>query len=73
MYIGNGSVIRNVVNKDQFERIYKPKGWVLDTDYTEPKDDPNIPELKTATKIQNYTKMRKVKDLEFDDELFKKD
>lgn len=73
MYIGNGNIIRNVVSKDQYERNYKPKGWVIDTEYVEPAEDPNIPELKTATKIKNYLKMRKVTDLQFNDGLFKKE
>ena len=73
MYIGNGKTIRNVVDREQFEKHYKPNGWVIDTDYNEPKEDPNILELKTATKIKNYTKMRKVTDLQFNDGLFKKE
>lgn len=71
IFIGERNVVRSVVSRQQFDKIYKPKGWVIEN--VENQEDPNIPELKTATKIKNYTKMRKVKERHFDDGLFKKE
>lgn len=73
MYIGaNGSVVRTTVNRDQYEKDYKAKGWVIDTTPKEPEDE-NIPLLKSATKIKNYTKMMNTRDYVFNDGLFKKE
>lgn len=73
IYIGSKNSVRNVVTEDQFEKLYKPRGWQIDTEYQPMPEDENIKELKTATKIKNYENMKKVKDSNFDDDLFKKE
>lgn len=69
--------IHNVVDEEQFERIYKPKGWCLtDSHYNEfvegeatPVEVVGVDEVK----IINYTKMAKKKKQsnKFDDKLIK--
>lgn len=74
IYIGSdGFKIRNVVDSINYEKYYKPKGWIIDSDYHEIPEDPNIKELKTETKIKNYTRMKKTKPQPFDDGLIKKE
>lgn len=63
--------IRNVVDEEQFEKIYKPKGWVLETQEEE-KKDPYIEDLKKEDEIKNYKAMRRKKPKAFDDGLVKK-
>ena len=63
--------IRNVVDKEQFEKIYKPKGWVKEEDVVEAKD-PYIEDLKKEDEIKNYKAMRRKKPKAFDDGLVKK-
>ena len=73
MYIGaNGTEVRTTVNREQYEKTYKPKGWIINPVERESEDE-NIPLLKTATKIKNYTKMINTRDYEFNDGLFKKE
>lgn len=74
IYIGaNGSTVRTTVNREQFEKDYKKKGWIIDENREREPEDENIPLLKTATKIKNYTKMKNARDYEFNDGLFKKE
>lgn len=44
-FVGKNNTIFNVVSYGQFERVYKPKGWVL-------KDDSILKESKTKKKEQ---------------------
>ena len=74
IYIGsNDRCVRTIVDRAGYERNYKPKGWKIDTNYVKVQEDENIKELKTATKINNYEKMKRTEDKDFDDNLFKKD
>ena len=57
----NGRVYKKQVSKEEFEQLYKPKGWQADRE-----------QFKTETEVANYEKMLKTKDKKFDDDLFKK-
>lgn len=63
--------IKNVVSLAQFEKIYKPNGWVVD-DSVQAVDEMNqtIKTLKTEAEAKNFLKMKKVKDQHFNDGLF---
>jgi len=65
--------IENVVDEMQFANIYKPAGWKKDPKFYKPTEqDKTIKELKTETKIRNYTKAKKVKQEVFNDNIIKK-
>lgn len=74
LHIIKGSV-KSVVSKAQFERLYKPNGWVIDEDFVEKRDEAEetVKELKTETEKLNYLKMKKVKSKKFNDKLFYSD
>lgn len=57
----NGRVTKKEVTKQEYEELYKPKGWQVDRE-----------QFKTETEVINYEKMLQIKDVEFDDGLFKK-
>ena len=57
----NGRVYKKEVTKEEFEELYKPKGWRVDRT-----------EFKTETEVVNYEKMIHTTDRKFDDDLFKK-
>ena len=63
--------IHNVVDEEQFEKIYKPKGWVLENQEEE-KKDPYLEELQKEEEIKNYKTMKSKKPKAFDDGLVKK-
>lgn len=73
IYKGKTKNIYNTVNRDLYEKIYKPKGWRIAEEIEKTAEEKILEELKTNTKIKNYKKMQKVKEQEFDDGLFKKD
>ena len=73
IFIGGGKAIRNCVDRNQFEKIYKPKGWVIDEEYQEKPTDENIKNFKYDEEIKNYNEMKKPRNDLFDDGLFKKD
>ena len=66
-YVGKRGTVYNVVSFEQFERIYKPKGWVLLNKVAE--------ELKTTDEIEikniNTMKKKSTKDNTFNDKIIK--
>lgn len=72
IFKGKTRDIYNSVDLKTFEKIYKPKGWQLVDERPVNESDKIIRELKTETKINNYIKMQKKQDKQFDDGLFKK-
>ncbi len=63
--------IRNVVDEAQFEKLYKPNGWQIDTTKESmPELKVPIDNLKTETEVKNYIKMKNCKTNKFDDDLF---
>lgn len=64
-FVGKNNTIHNVVSFGQFEKVYKPKGWILnEVQVEEPKEKPVekiIEELKTTneTEIKNITTAKK--------------
>ena len=72
IFKGKTRDIYNSVDLKTFEKIYKPKGWQLADEKPVNESDKIIRELKTETKINNYIKMQKKQDKQFDDGLFKK-
>ena len=73
IFKGKTRTIYNTVNSELFEKVYKPKGWQMAEVVEKSAQQKLLEELKTETKINNYKKMRKVKEQEFNDGLFKKD
>ena len=64
--VGKEHTVYNVVSREQFERVYKPAGWVL--------DEPAIveePKTTNETIIKNIEKAKKVTNKKFDDKLIK--
>lgn len=70
LFIIKGS-IKNVVDSEVFERIYKPNGWVID-ETRQPTQKGIEQELKTETEMKNYTKMKSRTAKTFNDDLIKK-
>lgn len=76
-YVGKRGTVYNVVSFEQFERIYKPKGWVLLNKVAEElkKEESIAEELKTTdeTEIKNINTMKKksTKDNTFNDKIIK--
>ena len=70
LFIIKGS-IRNMVEEDLFNRIYKPNGWVID-ETRQPMPKRIEEELKTETELKNYKAMKKKSDKVFNDNLIKK-
>ena len=72
--VGDTHTVYNEVSEEKFEKIYKPKGWVIDNakpEITINQEDYKI--VKTdEQKIKNVNKMRSVEDKKFDDNLIKK-
>lgn len=64
--------IRNVVDEEQFEKLYKPNGWRLDENQ---KDESQIPLdlLNTESEVKNYIKMKNKQPKHFNDGLFYSD
>lgn len=64
--------IRNVVEEEQFEKLYKPNGWRLDISEEKTSKEPQIPLdlLNTESEVKNYIKMTKKQPKHFDDGLF---
>lgn len=68
--------IRNVVEEEQFEKLYKPNGWQLDMSEDNSKvKEQQIPLdlLNTVSEVKNYIKMTKKQPKHFDDGLFYSD
>ena len=67
--VGKENTVYNVVSREQFERVYKPAGWVLD----EPAIEFTVEEQKTTdeTIIKNIEKAKKCTNKKFDDKLIK--
>ena len=72
IFIGKTNSIKTTTDEVSFEKIYKPKGWQLVEEVEKTETEKVLEELKTDTKIKNYTKMKKVKEQVFDDGLIKK-
>lgn len=72
IFIGKTNSIKTTTDEVSFERIYKPKGWQLLEEVKKTERQKVLEELKTDTKIKNYTRMKKVKEQKFDDGLIKK-
>lgn len=70
LFIIKGS-IKNVVDSEVFERIYKPNGWVID-ETRQPTQKGIEQELKTEAEMNNYTKMKSRTAKTFNDDLIKK-
>jgi hypothetical protein len=70
LFIIKGS-IRNMVEEELFNRIYKPNGWVID-ETRQPMPKGIEEELKTETELKNYKTMKKKSDKVFNDNLIKK-
>lgn len=72
--VGASYTVYNEVDEATFERLYKPKGWVVD----DKKQDITIEDKDYKVvgtdeeKIKNVKKMRSVADKQFDDNLIKK-
>ena len=71
--VGKENTVYNVVSREQFERVYKPAGWVLDESVIEFTDYKIVEEPKTTneTIIKNIEKAKKVTNKKFDDKLIK--
>lgn len=71
--VGKENTVYNVVSREQFERVYKPAGWVLDEPAIEFTDYKIVEEPKTTdeTIIKNIEKAKKVTNKKFDDKLIK--
>lgn len=67
--------IRNVVEEEQFEKLYKPNGWRLDDSVEDASKEPKIPLdiLNTETEVKNYIKMTNKQPKKFNDGLFYSD
>lgn len=76
-YVGKRGTVYNVVSFEQFERIYKPKGWVLLNKVAEElkKEKSIVEELKTTDEIEikniNTMKKKSTKDNTFNDKIIK--
>ena len=76
-YVGKKGTVYNVVSFEQFERVYKPKGWVLLNKVAEElkKEKSIVEELETTdeTEIKNINTMKKksTKDNTFNDKIIK--
>ena len=60
--------IRNIVSKEQFDKLYKPNGWKIDDSIQTQENDIDL--VKTENELKNLQKMKKVKSQVFDDKLF---
>lgn len=60
--------IRNLVSKEQFEKLYMPNGWKIDDSIQTQENDIDL--VKTENELKNLQKMKKVKSQVFDDKLF---
>lgn len=72
--VGANYTVYNEVDEATFERLYKPKGWVVDDkkqDITIEQEDYKVVGTN-EDKIKNVKKMRSVADKQFDDNLIKK-
>ena len=63
--------IYNIVDEEQFERVYKPNGWELAEVKEESKQDIPLELLHSETEVQNYIKMRSKTAKKFNDGLLK--
>ena len=72
LHIMKGSV-KTVVDKETFEKSYKPNGWVIDKSFGEQVDEikETVKELKSEQEVKNFLKMKKVVEKKFDDKLIK--
>lgn len=64
--------IYNSVDRELFEKVYKPKGWQIVGEIEKTEEQKIVEELKAETKVKNYKKMKKVQEQPFDDGLIKK-
>lgn len=64
--------IKNIVDEEQFERLYKPNGWRIDDTIQakNPKSEIPLNLLNTETEVRNYINMTKKQPKHFDDGLF---
>lgn len=63
--------IKNAVDEKQFEKLYKPNGWVLDETIIAQDEVKNIIKtLNTETDVKNFIKMTSKQKKKFDDKLF---
>lgn len=83
-FVGKKNTVFNVVSMNQFEKIYKPKGWVLADVSQKQKDDKQVNssmkteeiveklEIKNEQAIKNIETMKKSsKKQNFDDKIIK--
>ena len=65
--------IRNVVDRELYERLYKPNGWRIDESAEKAEDFVPVNAFRTETEVRNYAEMRKRIAKKFDDQLFYSD
>lgn len=72
LHIKKGNV-KNVVDREMYEKNYRPLGWVIDSDYHEQVDEiqETVKTLKTENDVKNFLKMKKTSEKKFDDKLIK--
>ena len=66
--VGKENTVYNVVSREQFERVYKTAGWVLDEEVVENTEEPKTTD---ETTIKNIEKAKRVTNKKFDDKLIK--
>jgi hypothetical protein len=72
--VGEKYTVYNEVDEATFERLYKPKGWVVDEskpEITIEQEDYKVVGTNEE-QIKNVKKMRSVAEKQFDDNLIKK-
>ena len=57
----NGRIYRQEVSKEDYENIYRHKGWLADPT-----------QFNTEVEVKNYNSMLNSKEQKFDDDLFKR-
>lgn len=73
IFKGKENTIVNEVSQEMFERIYKPKGWIVE----ETTQETPVEEFKVETKptdeaeIKQIEKVKKIKPQQFNDKLIK--
>ena len=48
--------IRNIVSKEQFDKLYKPNGWKIDDSIQTQENDIDL--VKTENELKNLQKMK---------------
>lgn len=74
-FVGKHNTVKNVVDKVTFEKIYKPKGWVIDTNNSTSPIEIKDFQVKTTdeTVIKNIEQKKKIEKTNnnFDDKIIK--